>query len=357
MDWLHPTYGWALVAAPVVALLLAYALRARQRAMARLGHGGLLAELGVVERPRGYRRQAVLLSAAVLLLAVALAGPRYGLHQRQVERSGVDLVIALDVSESMNAEDVAPNRLARSKRAISELLDVLPGDRVGLVIFAGDAFIQCPLTTDYNAVRLFLDVAGPELVSHPGTDFGEAVRMAARAFATSAPDAAAEAGSLPSAEQRSRALLIVSDGENHVADLDAVRSTAREAGLTLLAAGVGTTAGAPIPIYQNGQRRGYKRDRAGEIVNTRLEEEGLRALARQGVYVRLTGVPDALADLPAALSRLQPSTYQDETFATYAEQYQWPLALGLLLLLAERLWRPRRIISSPESAPHPTAPL
>ncbi len=336
MDWLHPSYAWALAAVPVVAVLWAYALRARRQALGRLGERHLLAALGAEERPRGYRLRAILLVLAVLLLALALTGPRYGLQQRQVERRGIDLVVALDVSQSMLAEDVAPSRLERAKRAIGELLDEMRGGRVGLVIFAGDAFIQTPLTTDYNAVRLFLDVAGPELIATPGTNFAAALQMAERAFTTSEQDVPSSRESSTDPVERSRALLFVSDGENHVAGLDAVRREAREAGITLFAAGVGETSGAPIPLYANGRRAGYKRDQEGQIVSTRLEEAALRALAREGAYVRIGAGGDALAELPEALGRLQPATFRAETFETYAEQYQWPLGLALVLLVAER---------------------
>ncbi len=333
MDWLHPGYFWALMAVPLVAGLLWYALRARRRALGRLGERALLERLGAAWHPPRYAARAGLLVLAVLLLAGALVGPRYGTQRREVERRGVDLVIALDVSASMQAEDVAPDRLARARRAIDELLGSLRGSRVGLVIFAGDAFIQSPLTTDYNAVRLFLEVAGPELVAVPGTDFGAALRAARRAFRTAAPDGAALP---PDAAPRSKALLFISDGENHVGEVEAVRQAAREAGIMLFAAGVGTARGAPIPVYRDGRRAGYKRNDRGETVRTRLEAASLRRLAAEGAYFDLTPGGEALTALPDALRRLEPATVAVDEFETYAEQFQWPLALALLLLLAVR---------------------
>jgi Ca-activated chloride channel family protein len=333
MDWLNPTYLWALVAVPVAIALFLWAAWQRRQAFARLGDGPLLARLAAAVSPRRRRWKAAVVVLAVLLLAVALAGPRFGTKLREVKREGVDLVIALDVSLSMLAEDVAPNRLERAKNEISKLLDQFRGDRVGLVIFAGDAFIQCPLTTDYGAVRLFLDVATPGLIPTPGTDFGAALRMALQAFDVEeeAPD-----------EKRTRALLIVSDGENHVEDVDAILKEARSAGIVLFAAGVGETAGTSIPLYRNGQRTDYKRDREGRLVSTRLEEDALRSLSTDGAYFRIARTSSSLSKITAALERLEKTEFGSEQFEEYEEKYQWPLAFALLLLVAERLVSERR---------------
>jgi Ca-activated chloride channel family protein len=283
--------------------------------------------------PRRRRWKASLVVLGVLLMGLTLAGPQCGTKLREVKREGIDLVIALDVSLSMVAEDVAPSRLERSKNEIKKMLDDLRGDRVGLVIFAGDAFIQCPLTTDYGAVRLFLDVADPSLLPTPGTDFSAALRTAVQAF-----DAPTET----EGEQRTRALLIVSDGENHVADVDTILKQARDEGIVIFAAGVGETNGAPIPLYRNGQRTGYKKDNAGEIVQTRLEEDGLQDLAKDGDYFRIARTSSSLPEIITSLERLDKTTFGADQFEEYESKYQWPLAFALLLLLAERLFSDRR---------------
>ncbi len=340
MDWLNPIYLWALVAVPVVFALFMWAAWQRRQAMERLGKRPLLARLTAAISTRRRRWKAAVVVVAVALLAVALAGPRYGTKLREVKREGIDLVVALDVSLSMTAEDVAPSRLDRAKNEIKKLLDELRGDRVGLVVFAGDAFIQCPLTTDYNAVRLFLDVASPDLIPTPGTDFDAALRMAQQAFESSSEGTSTDA--------RTQALLFVSDGENHVAEIPQVLEQARESNIMLFAAGVGETEGVPIPLYRNGRRVDYKKDSRGQVVTTRLEEAGLQTLATDGAYFRIARTSSSLASLTTALERLDKTEFGQDEFEEYEEQYQWPLALALLLLITERLVSDRRPQRRPE---------
>lgn len=333
MAWLHPEYLWALAAAPVVAALFVWAAWRRRGAVRRFGDHALVAKLAATVSPRRRRWKAALVVLAVLMLGVALAGPRFGTRLREVKREGIDLVVALDLSNSMLAEDVAPNRLARAKNEIKKMLDNLQGDRVGLVVFAGDAFVQCPMTTDYGAVRLFLDVADPSLLPTQGTDFGGAIRKAIQAFEVP-EEATVEGGT--------RALLIVSDGENHAGDINAVVNEARRAGIVIFTAGVGETVGTPIPVYRGGQRIGYKKDENGQIVHTQLEEEALRGLATDGAYFRVARTSSSLPQITSALDRLQKAEFAREEFEAYEERYQWPLALALFLLAAERLFSDRR---------------
>ena len=335
MAWLHPEYLWALLALPLVIALFLWAAYKRRQARLSFGEAPVVTKLSAAVSARRRRWKASLITAGVLLLAVALAGPRMGTRLREVKREGIDLVIALDVSLSMEAQDVAPNRLSRAKNEIKKLLDQLSGDRVALVIFAGDAFIQCPLTTDYGAVRLFLDVAEPSLIPTPGTDFSEALRMALQAMEVSEEEKSAPAS-------RTRAILFVSDGENHVADVESILREARSANVMLFAAGIGETDGVPIPVYENGRQTGYKKDNSGRIVATRLEEDALKTLAEGGAYFRVARTSSSLSELTAALSRLERSEYGSEEFEEYEEQFQWPLALAILLLTAEMLFSDRR---------------
>ena len=336
MNWLHPTYLWALLGVPVVVLLFLWAAWQRKRAVSLFGDASLMKRLAGAISLRRRRWKAGIIALGILMVALALAGPRFGTKLREVKREGIDLVVALDVSLSMTAEDVAPNRLERAKNEIKKLLNDLKGDRVGLVIFAGDAFIQCPLTSDYSAVRLFLDVANPNLIPTPGTDFGSALTFATRAFQGSSENEANPE------EDRTRALLIVSDGENHVANVDQLIQEARDAGVVIFTAGVGETDGVPIPVYRNNRRIDYKKDKDGRVVSTRLEEASLQELASEGSYYRIARTSSSLPTILEALDRLEKTEFGAEEFEEYEEKYQFPLVLGLLLLFGERLFSDRR---------------
>lgn len=332
MEWLHPTYLWTLAAVPVAVALFLWAAWRRRESLQRFGNESVVSKLVAAVSARRRRWKAAAVVGSILLLGLALAGPRYGTKLREVSREGIDLMIALDVSSSMLAEDVAPNRLARAKNEIKKLLDELKGDRVGLVIFAGDAFIQCPLTTDYSALRLFLDVADPSMIPTPGTDFGAALRQATDAFKSPSDQSAGP----------TRALLFVSDGENHVANVQELADEARRNGIVLYAAGVGETTGSPIPVYNNGRRVGYKKDGEGRIVHTRLEERALRTLAEDAGYFRIARTSSTLPNVIPALERLEKQELAREEFEEYEERFQWPLALALLLLGLERIVSDRR---------------
>ncbi len=327
MDWLHPAALWAVAAAPAAAALYAWAAHARRRQRRFLAGGGE----GIREGVRAAR--AALVCLAVAALGLALAGPRWGLERRQAERRGLDLVIALDVSNSMLAEDVGLSRLDRARYELKKLLPALAGHRIGLVFFAGDAYVPCPLTTDHNAVRLFLDIAEPGMVAAQGTHFEAALTAAVRAF-----ERAGSAGPEPP----TRALLWVSDGENHGGEAQALVRRAAEARLHMFAVGVGTAAGAPIPAYENGVRAGVRRDREGREVRTALEPGALRTLAAGGAYFALGRAAGDLGGLPARLNLLRQTTYDAEPYDTYRELFALPLALALLLLAAESLLDERR---------------
>ena len=332
MDWLHPTYAWALAAVPLAAYACWRALQARRAAQAAFGDRTLVQRLAGPARTGRRVAKAGLAVGALTLLVVAVMGPRLGTQTRTVERRGVDLVVALDVSASMRAQDVAPSRLRRAKREVRRLVGELSGDRVGLVLFAGSGFVQCPLTTDYDALRLFLDVAAPDQIPTPGTNLSAAFASGLEAFDTARPPSDS---TRPPDEQRSRALLLISDGENHQGDLNALKQRARNQGVTLFTAGVGTEQGAQIPVYENGRRVGVKRTADGRIVRSRLDEPALTSLAENGAYFRIGATSSALTDVAAALDQLETTALESERFASYNEYFQWPLALALLLLAVE----------------------
>ncbi len=331
MTWAHPTWLLALVAVPVAVALFAWAAARRREALRRFAGANTFADATARQR----RWQAALVVVALLALAVALAGPRYGTQLREVQQDGLDIVIALDISESMHAEDVAPSRLDKAKYEIDQLLDDLTGSRVGLVVFAGEAFLQCPLTSDFGAVRLFLEAAEPSLIPTQGTDFNQALRVASQAF-----DVAD--GNLDGGEARARALLVISDGENHEGGFRPTLSQLSDEGVAVFAAGVGSAEGAPIPVLRQNRRVGYKTDRTGQTVQSQLDEDALRDLVAGGAYYRIDRGTSDLSEITSGLARLDRGPVASEQFETFAEQYQWPLAFALLLLIVERFVTIRR---------------
>ncbi|OZC03671.1 VWA domain-containing protein [Rubricoccus marinus] len=333
MNFSTPEALWLLLLAPLAAALYAYAARQRQAALALfLGPGAspAVAASGGVVRRRVVG--AALVTGAVACVVIALSGPRFGRTLRETTQESLDLMVALDVSQSMEAEDVAPSRLQRAKLEIQRIVEERPGARVGLVVFAGEAFLQCPLTTDRSAFRLFLDAAEPSLVPLQGTDLGAALDVTRAAF-----EEAAEA-------DRPRAVLVVSDGEAHEGSGASGADALRESGAELFAIGVGTDDGGKIPLRRQGAIVGYKTDREGAEVTTRYEDASLRAVAGRGSVFRLGRRGSVAADVDRRLDGLDRAVAGGERYETYAERYQWPLALALLLLLTERaLWlRPER---------------
>lgn len=320
--------------------LYRHAERARRRAWSAYAPGVGPRLVALAPWQRGRRAAAV--AAAAALLGVALARPQLPGGEQTVRREGLDLVIALDVSQSMLARDVAPSRLERARAELHRLADALPGDRLGLVLFAADAFVQCPLTTDRGAFRLFLDAASPDMLPTQGTDFEAALTAAADAFG---PPVAPAPGSAPPA----RVVLVVSDGENHDGSLSRARDIAAEAGAVVFTAGVGEADGATIPVPQGDAVVDKVDPQTGEVVRTRLDEDALRDLAERGGYVHVGRLSSGMEDLPTRLAGLTRGSLGTTTMGTRREVYAWPLALALVLLLVEALLPDARPVPTPPS--------
>jgi len=325
IDILRPAFLLlALISVPVMALFYARAFKAKDRVMERFARRELFQRLmPEVSRPRQVVK-AVFVVLAIFCVLVAMSRPRYGYEWEEIKRKGVDLVVVLDLSASMLAEDVEPNRLERAKRELADLLDMLEGDRLGLVAFAGTAFAQCPLTVDYRAYRLFLDSLHPRMMPVQGTDLGAAIATAIQTF--------------DEEKLSSKAILLISDGEdNEGKGLEAAQK-ANELGIKIFAIGVGGESPAPFPDLDG---RGNKRDRGGNVVLTRFDEEGLKkiALATGGGYERsTTGDMDLEAiykqDIKQGMEAFEIATSRTQN---WKERYQWPLGLALILLVLEGL--------------------
>ena len=322
-------YLWLLWLIPALALFYVYAFRARRRALQRFcADQHLLARLIPEVSWTRRRYKALLVVVALTLMLVALLRPRWGFHWEDVRRVGVDLIVAIDVSTSMNAQDIEPSRLERAKREVRDLVRLLEGDRIGLLAFAGEAFMQCPLTLDYGATELFLDNLGPELISTPGTSLGSAIRLAVRSFKTQA--------------KNSKALILITDGEDHEGEPLQAAAEAKQAGVRIFTIGVGKEGGAPIPSPEGG----FKKDDRGEMILTRLDETTLQkiALETSGSYVRsVSGDMDLekiyLEDIKQRMEKQELSSARQKK---WEERFQLLLALALLALVAETMLSERR---------------
>jgi Ca-activated chloride channel homolog len=329
MTWLNPIAHFAWIGVIIAASILWISASRRRHLSAQMGHEQSVGRLGA-DAGRGRWYRPVILVSALSLLVIAAAGPRMGSEPREVELIGLDLVIALDVSRSMLAEDVAPSRLTRAREEILRLTTRLGDDRVGLITFAGDAYLQMPLTADRDALRLYLDAASPDMIPTQGTNFASMLAVAARVFGTAGVD-----------EGRSRVLLVVSDGEDHESGLEPRLRQLRDAGVKVLTLGIGTREGGPIPIDRDGQTV-FHRTRSGEIVNTRLEDRLLRDIGGVDGYFEITRASSGADRLGEALNRLERHSYGTIVYDSHVERYQLPLMAALILLIVEAGLRDRR---------------
>lgn len=307
--------------------------RTRKRAMQRFGDVSLL-ENHLAESASGVKRVSkfILLVLAFACLILALANPQIGTRMEEVKQEGIDLFIALDVSFSMKAEDIKPNRLEKAKLQIRNLIDRLAGDRIGLVVFAGEAFTQFPLTTDYSGAKMFLDVVDVDAVPTPGTSIGSAIRRAVESFDFKEPT--------------SKALIIITDGENTEGEAFPAAEEASKNDVRIYTIGLGSPEGTPIPVYNaSGQQVDFKRDRLGNIVVTKLDEVSLERIAAigNGAYYRGTNTQDELNEVYKAINALEKREFGTKRFTDYESRYQYPLMAGILLLLMELLISDRRI--------------
>jgi Ca-activated chloride channel family protein len=322
---------WALLAVPSLAVLQVAASRRRRRALAQIGDPDLVSRLTASVGTVARRWKAALLLAAVGLLVLALARPQFGSRVETVASVGQDIVVAVDLSQSMLAEDVAPSRLERARLSILQLMGSLDGDRIGLVAFAGDAFVQSPLTVDYSAAGMFLNAMHPELMPVQGTDLGAALRVSVDALEEGARDA--------------RVVVIVTDGEDHEADFESQLERAAGLGVRVHVVGVGSTEGVPIPMFDEaGRRTGFLRDEEGTVITTRLGDETLRTVAeRTGArYVRAGAGGTGLDELVDELAGAEGAAIEERQVTLFEEQFQIFLGLALALLVAEWLIPERR---------------
>ncbi|MDR0955240.1 MAG: VWA domain-containing protein [Rikenellaceae bacterium] len=320
-----PDAFWLLLLVPgLVAAYWGY-VRARRRRLARFGNPETIAQLMPEASPRRIRRKFTLILLAVVAVVVALARPQFGSKLKEVSSRGVEIMIAVDVSNSMLAEDFQPSRLERTKLAIDRLIEQLREDRIGLIVFAGDAYVQLPITSDYVAARNFARHLSPNMVSRQGTAMGAAIDLASLSFS--------------SGSEGGRILILISDGENHEDDPVAAAQQAAEKGIKIYTIGIGTDQGAPILIGGD-----YITDEQGNMVVSRLDEALLEQIAgvTGGAYIRATNRSIGLDEIVQQINEVEKKELTQQIFEDYNEQFQYLLAIALALLVLESLIIPRK---------------
>ena len=313
----------------VVFILLVFYLwvsRMKKKAYEKFSQRDLLDELLVFTDTRKQKLKTVLLIAAVILIVFSLMRPQWGFHWQEVKRKGLDIIIALDTSKSMLAEDVRPNRLERAKLAIRDFVKNLNSDRIGLIAFSGTAFLQCPLTVDYGGFLLSLDGVGIDTIPRGGTALSSAIKEAIKSYG--------------SKEKKYKILIIITDGEDNEGRPQEAAKEAKKNGLTIYCIGIGTKEGELIPLVQESGQREFLKDREGNVVKSRLDEATLEkiALATGGSYVHATAREFGLELLyRERLSKLEKQESEAKLNKRYIERFQIPLTVVLILILLEWL--------------------
>jgi len=317
----NPEYLYLYTLIPVFVLLFFFLRRWKKKSMLKFGEQKIVERLFKdVSSAKSYLKFTFMMLAFASLV-FALAGPQLGTKLEEVKRHGVDVVIALDVSNSMNAEDIQPSRIERSKQAIFKMIDQLQGDRIGLIVFAGQAYVQLPVTTDYGAAKLFLSTVNTNMVPTQGTAIGSAIEKGISSIGDSA--------------RPNSAIIVITDGENH--EDDAINA-AREAvtkGITVHTIGMGSPDGSPIPVTRGNNRGGFLQDRSGSTVITRLDEAMLQQIADagKGKYVRASNSDDGISLIMKEIESMEKKEFSSKLFTSYEDQFQYFLGLALLFLL------------------------
>lgn len=302
-----------------------YFLRKKKKNFALLGEKDLIEALTPQFSWGKIYLKFAIYSLVYALLIICLANPQMGTSLKKAQRKGIDIMIALDVSNSMNCEDIQPSRLSRAKASISRLLDKLEGDRVGLVVFAGNAFMQLPLTNDYGASKLFVNSVSSQDVSEQGTVIGKAIELCMQGFEPSENTS------------HSRAIIVISDGEDHEDNAIEQAQKANKMGVLVNTIGMGLPQGAPIPVYMNGRIVDYKRNRTGEVVLSKINEDMLIEIARAGggSYVSANNISAGVEEIYNKLSGLDKALLEEKTISDYESRFQYPLSAAILLLILE----------------------
>ena len=323
----EPAYLYLLLLLPVCVALYLYSNYRKRKAIQKFGDPELIGNL----MPDASRHRPdvkfTFVLAAIGLFAVLLARPQFGSKLETVKRQGVEVMIALDISNSMLAEDVQPSRLEKAKRLVAQLVDRMQNDKVGMIVFAGDAFTQLPITSDYISAKMFLESIEPSLITKQGTAIAAAINLASRSFTPQ--------------EEVGRAIIVITDGENHEGGVSEAIKNVTDKGIQVNVLGVGMPNGAPIPIEGTND---YRRDREGNVIVTRLNEPMCQEIAKEGkgIYVRVDNTNNAQRAISKEIDKMAKSDVETQVYTEFNEQFQAVAWLILLLLMAEMLITERK---------------
>jgi Ca-activated chloride channel family protein len=314
----HIEYLWCLAALFPLFLLFIFFQRWRKKALKAFGNPALVVQLIPDLSNTKHVVKFALLVLAYVFIVLGFANPQIGTKQEKIKRQGIDVIIAMDVSNSMLSEDVKPNRLLRAKNFVSNFIDELHNDRLGMIVFAGRAYLQMPLTVDYSASRMYLKTINTNLIPAQGTNIAEAVDLARKSFVDE--------------DTKSKALIVITDGEDNEGGTEEAIAEALKEGIKIFTIGVGTDNGGPIPQGSN-----YKRDEEGNIVLSKMNADMLRGLAAKGngKYFQLGSGKDEIQAIFKELGRIGTREFEEMVFTDFDDQFQWCLAIAALLLLTE----------------------
>lgn len=310
-----------------------YAFKRKRRLYEEFADFSLMDKLAPNANQKRAYLKALIICMAFFMYIIVLSRPQFGKKVVELKRSGIDLIIAVDTSLSMLAEDMKPNRLERAKMEINNLLDILQGDQIGIVVFAGEAYTQCPLTLDYDAARMFLGIIDANSVSQPGTDLGKAILQAVDSY--------------PKGQKKYKTVILLTDGEDHNGNALKMAEKAASEGIKIFTIGIGSGAGEPIPLRDgDGKIIGYKKDDSGQMVLSKLDEAALQNIASKtgGKYYRSSNTGIELEKIYREISSMEKKEFEDKSGYEYEDRYQFLLIIIIFLLITEFLILERKEI-------------
>ena len=321
---------WLLLIIPIILVLFLVLQIWKRKAQSKFADKHLLNRLSPNRSLFKSLLKIAMLSLTFLCFTIALVNPKIGTKLETVKREGVDIVFAVDVSKSMLAEDIAPNRLEKSKQLVTQIINNLASDRIGIIAYAGKAFPQLPITTDYASAKMFLQNMNTDMLSSQGTAINEAINLAKTYF--------------DDEEQTNRVLIIISDGEDHSEESVQVAEEASEEGIKIFTIGVGSEKGGPIPIKRNGVILNYKKDKQGETVITRLNETTLKDIADEanGAYIKGDNTNEVVEQIREILNKMDKTEFEAKQISEFKDQFQWFLGFGLFFLFIDIFFLERK---------------